>query len=199
MVSDLFDGIQSGSGPLPGGFISCRQEEYTQATKPAVPQVCSAGNDFSSVTETTEELWDRTIGVNLKGVFLASKFAIPEIIGSGGGAIINTASIAAMDGQRGQAAYAASKGGVAAMTLPAARELARSGIRVMCIAPGIFETPMMAGMPDVVQESLGRQVPFPPRLGEPDQYADTVAFIYGNSYVNGETIRVDGAIRMQPK
>ena len=115
------------------------------------------------------------------------------------GVVISTASIAAFEGQIGQAAYSASKGGVVGMMLPLAREFAQFGIRVNTIAPGIFKTPMMAGMPEDVQASLGQQVPFPPRLGEPDYYADTVAYIYGNSYVNGETIRVDGAIRMQPK
>ena len=115
------------------------------------------------------------------------------------GVIISTASIAAFEGQIGQAAYSASKGGVVGMMLPLAREFAQFGIRVNTIAPGIFMTPMMAGMPEEVQESLGKQVPFPPRLGRPEEYADTVAYIYGNAMVNGETIRVDGAIRMQPK
>ena len=115
------------------------------------------------------------------------------------GVVISTASIAAFEGQIGQAAYSASKGGVVGMMLPLAREFAQFGIRVNTIAPGIFMTPMMAGMPEEVQESLGKQVPFPPRLGRPEEYADTVAFIYGNTMVNGETIRVDGAIRMQPK
>ena len=115
------------------------------------------------------------------------------------GVVINTASIAAFEGQIGQAAYAASKGAVVGMMLPLAREFARLGIRVNTIAPGIFKTPMMAGLPEPVQASLRSQVPFPPRLGEPEQYADAVAFIYGNTYVNGETLRLDGAIRMPPK
>ena len=115
------------------------------------------------------------------------------------GVVISTASIAAFEGQIGQAAYSASKGGIVGMMLPLAREFAQFGIRVNTIAPGIFKTPMVAGMPEDVQDSLGRQVPFPPRLGRPEEYADTAAFIYGNSFVNGETIRVDGAIRMQPK
>jgi NAD(P)-dependent dehydrogenase (short-subunit alcohol dehydrogenase family) len=113
--------------------------------------------------------------------------------------IVNTASVAAFDGQIGQPAYAASKGGVAAMTLPIARELARSFIRVMTIAPGIFDTPMMAGLPEAARVSLGEQVPHPSRLGVPSEYAALVRHIVENPMLNGETIRLDGAIRMQPK
>jgi NAD(P)-dependent dehydrogenase (short-subunit alcohol dehydrogenase family) len=113
--------------------------------------------------------------------------------------IINTASVAAFDGQIGQAAYSASKGGVAAMTLPAARELARFGVRVMTIAPGILKTPMMDGLSEEAQASLGAQVPFPARLGRPDEYAELVLAIVRNAYLNGTTIRLDGALRMAPK
>jgi NAD(P)-dependent dehydrogenase (short-subunit alcohol dehydrogenase family) len=115
------------------------------------------------------------------------------------GVIVNTASVAAFDGQIGQAAYAASKGAVVGMTLPIARELARSGIRCVTIAPGLFETPMMSGMPKDVQESLGRSVPFPPRLGRATEYAALVQHIIENPMLNGETIRLDGALRMAPK
>ncbi|MFP5462959.1 MAG: SDR family NAD(P)-dependent oxidoreductase, partial [Gammaproteobacteria bacterium] len=115
------------------------------------------------------------------------------------GVIINTASVAAFEGQIGQAAYAASKAGVVGMTLPIARELARSGIRVMTIAPGLFETPMMAGLPQEVQDSLGKTVPFPPRLGRAEEFAQLVGQIVENPMLNGETIRLDGAIRMAPK
>lgn len=115
------------------------------------------------------------------------------------GVIINTASVAAFDGQIGQCAYSASKGGLVAMTLPAARELARSGIRVNTIAPGIFATPMMAGMPQDVQDSLGKTVPFPARLGKPEEYAQLAQSIIENPMLNGETIRLDGALRMAPK
>lgn len=115
------------------------------------------------------------------------------------GVIVNTASVAAFDGQIGQAAYAASKGGVVAMTLPLARELARYGIRVMAIAPGIFSTPMLAGLPEAAQQSLAQQVPFPPRLGRPAEYAALVKQIIENEMLNGEVIRLDGAIRMAPK
>ena len=110
--------------------------------------------------------------------------------------IVNTASVAAFDGQIGQAAYAASKGGIVAMTLPLARELARQGIRVMTIAPGIMQTPMLSAMPTEVQDSLGRTVPFPARMGQPDEYARLVEHIVVNGYLNGEVIRLDGAIRM---
>jgi NAD(P)-dependent dehydrogenase (short-subunit alcohol dehydrogenase family) len=115
------------------------------------------------------------------------------------GVIVNTASVAAFDGQIGQPAYSASKGGVHAMTLPIARELARYGIRVCTIAPGIMETPMLAGLPEAAQASLGQQVPYPQRLGRPDEYASLALEIVRNGYLNGETIRLDGAIRMAPK
>jgi NAD(P)-dependent dehydrogenase (short-subunit alcohol dehydrogenase family) len=115
------------------------------------------------------------------------------------GVIINTASVAAFDGQIGQVAYAASKGGIAGMTLPIARDLSRSGIRIVTIAPGIFETAMLMGMPKDVQDSLGQQVPFPSRLGKPSEYAGLVQSIFDNVMLNGETIRLDGAIRMTPK
>ncbi|HXV29672.1 MAG TPA: 3-hydroxyacyl-CoA dehydrogenase [Sinorhizobium sp.] len=144
----------------------------------------------------------RAIGINLIGTFnmirlAAAAIAREEPGAEGGrGVIINTASIAAFDGQIGQAAYAASKGGVVSMTLPIARELARHGIRVVSIAPGIFETPMMAGMPQEVQDSLGKSVPFPPRLGRPAEYAALVRHICENDMLNGEVIRLDGALRM---
>jgi NAD(P)-dependent dehydrogenase (short-subunit alcohol dehydrogenase family) len=115
------------------------------------------------------------------------------------GVVINTASVAAFDGQIGQAAYSASKGGVVGMTLPIARDLAELGIRVCTIAPGIFETPMLAGLPEAARLSLGKQVPFPPRLGRPAEYAALAAHIIENPMLNAETIRLDGAIRMQPR
>ena len=151
------------------------------------------------------DLFSKVIQVNLIGSFLMAKAAAdvmqhnePNEEGERG-VIISTASVAAFEGQIGQAAYAASKAGVAGMALPIAREFSRIGVRVMTIAPGIFMTPMMAGMPDAVQLSLAAQVPFPPRLGRPDEFADLVVYIYGNTMLNGETIRLDGAIRMQPK
>lgn len=147
----------------------------------------------------------RAVSINLIGTFNMLRLAAeamsvqqPDSTGERG-VIINTASIAAYDGQIGQAAYAASKGGVAALTLPAARELARHGIRVVTIAPGIFETPMMAGMPQEVQDALGASVPFPPRLGKPQEYAALARHIIENQMLNGEVIRLDGALRMAPK
>lgn len=151
------------------------------------------------------ESFRRVIEVNLIGSFNMLRLAAEAMAqgqpneGGERGVIINTASVAAFDGQMGQAAYSASKGGVAAMTLPVARDLARSGIRVMCIAPGIFETPMMAGMPQEVQDSLAANVPFPPRLGRPDEYAALARHIIENSMLNGEVIRLDGALRMAAK
>ncbi|WP_331376452.1 3-hydroxyacyl-CoA dehydrogenase [Sinorhizobium chiapasense] len=148
------------------------------------------------------ESFTRAVGINLVGTFNMIRLAAAAIAkeepddGGARGVIINTASVAAFDGQIGQAAYSASKGGVVAMTLPIARELARFGIRVVSIAPGIFETPMMAGMPQEVQDSLGKSVPFPSRLGRPAEYAALVRHICENDMLNGEVIRLDGALRM---
>ncbi|UQN09357.1 3-hydroxyacyl-CoA dehydrogenase [Deinococcus sp. QL22] len=151
------------------------------------------------------DLFERVIRVNLIGTFnvlrLAAQAMLENVPNKEGerGVIVNTASVAAFDGQVGQAAYAASKGGVAGMTLPIARDLARHGIRVMTIAPGIFETPMLAGLPQGVQASLGAQVPFPSRLGRADEFAGLVRHIFENVMLNGETIRLDGAVRMAPR
>lgn len=150
------------------------------------------------------DAFQRTININLIGTFNMCRLAadaMGKLDGVAGerGVIINTASVAAYDGQVGQAAYAASKAAVVGLTLPMARDLSRSGIRVMTIAPGIFETPMMLGMPQEVQDALGKMVPFPPRLGKPDEYAQLAKAIIENMMLNGETIRLDGAIRMQPK
>jgi NAD(P)-dependent dehydrogenase (short-subunit alcohol dehydrogenase family) len=145
------------------------------------------------------------IQINLIGTFncirLAAALMAKNAPGADGerGVIINTASVAAFDGQIGQAAYSASKGGVVGMTLPIARDLAELGIRVMTIAPGLFETPMLAGLPEPARISLGKQVPFPPRLGRPVEYAALAAHIIENPMLNGEVIRLDGAIRMQPR
>ena len=149
--------------------------------------------------------FSRTININLIGSFNMTRLAADVMsrnepnAGGERGVIVYTASVAAFDGQIGQAAYSASKAGLVGMTLPIARELARYGIRVMTIAPGLFETPMMAGLPAEVQASLGKSVPFPSRLGRPDEYASLIAEIIRNEMLNGETIRLDGAIRMAPK
>ncbi len=167
--------------------------------------IATAGRTLGRDGPWPSENFNKVIQVNLVGSFNVTKEAAafmqhndPTEDGERG-VIISTASIAAFEGQIGQAAYSASKGGIVGMMLPIAREFAQFGIRVNTIAPGVFLTPMVAGMPDEVQESLARQIPFPPRLGRPEEYADTAAFIYSTTMINGETIRVDGAIRMQPK
>lgn len=167
--------------------------------------ILGAGRVLGKQGPMPSEFFAKVIHVNLVGTFNLSKAAAqamekntPDADGQRG-LIVNTASVAAFEGQIGQAAYSASKGGVSSMTLPLAREFARFGVRVVTIAPGIFWTPMMEGMPPEVQESLGKQVPFPPRLGRPEEYAQLVAAIWENTMINGTTIRLDGAIRMQPK
>ena len=151
------------------------------------------------------DAFQRTIGINLIGTFNMCRLAadamgkLDALEHGERGVLVNTASVAAFDGQIGQAAYAASKAGVAGMTLPMARDLSRSGVRVMTIAPGIFETPMLMGMPQEVRDALGKMVPFPQRLGMPQEYAHLARAIIENVMLNGETIRLDGAIRMQPK
>ncbi len=151
------------------------------------------------------DLFARTIQVNLIGSFNVIRLAAAEMATNAAeasgerGVIVNTASIAAFDGQIGQAAYSASKGGIVGLTLPVARELAALGIRVMTIAPGIFDTPLLAGLPEPARVSLGQQVPFPPRLGRPAEYAALVRHIVENEMLNGEVIRLDGALRMAPR
>ncbi|HMM50710.1 MAG: 3-hydroxyacyl-CoA dehydrogenase [Burkholderiales bacterium] len=151
------------------------------------------------------DMFSKVIGINLIGTFNMIRLAAAAMTKNAPndegerGVIVNTASVAAFDGQIGQAAYSASKGGIVGMTLPIARDLSRDGVRVVTIAPGLFLTPLLAGMPQDVQESLGRQVPFPPRLGRPEEYAQMVAHIFANTMLNGETIRLDGAIRMAPR
>ncbi len=151
------------------------------------------------------EIFERVIRVNLIGTFNMLRLAAAEmekaepLEENERGVIVNTASVAAYEGQIGQPAYAASKGGVVGLTLPAARELARAGIRVMTIAPGLFHTPMVDGLPEETQKSLGASIPFPPRLGRATEYADLVAHIVSNRFLNGEVIRLDGALRMAPR
>jgi NAD(P)-dependent dehydrogenase (short-subunit alcohol dehydrogenase family) len=167
--------------------------------------ILGAGRVLGKEAPMPLKQFSTTVMVNLIGSFNVAKAAANLMqhndAGDDGerGVIINTASVAAYEGQIGQAAYSASKGGVVAMTLPMARELARFGIRVMTIAPGIFWTPMVDGMSEAVQQSLSASIPFPSRLGRPEEFADTVAFILGNRYLNGETIRLDGAVRLAPK
>ena len=167
--------------------------------------VVGAGRVLGREGPMAGEFFAKVIHINLIGTFLVDKAAAalmqnntPNEDGERG-VIIHTSSVAAFEGQIGQAAYSATKAGVMGMTLPIAREFARIGVRVMSIAPGIFRTPMVAGMPEDVQKSLAAQIPFPARLGKPEEYADLVVSIFQNPMLNGETIRLDGAIRMQPK
>ena len=183
--------VATGMGPL-RGLVNCA------GIAPAEKVV---GREGAHQLET----FARTININLLGSFNMIRLAAeimnasePDETGERG-VIVSTASVAAFDGQIGQAAYAASKGGVVAMTLPIARELCRSGVRVMTIAPGIMETPMLLGLPADVQDALGKMVPFPSRMGKPEEYATLVEHILANQYLNGEVIRLDGAIRMAAK
>ncbi len=164
------------------------------------PAVKTVGKDGAHPLE----IFQRVVNINLIGTFNMARLAAEamsktDAIQDERGIIINTASVAAFDGQMGQAAYASSKAAVVGLTLPMARDLSRNGIRVMTIAPGIFETPMLLGMPQEVQDALGKMVPFPSRLGKPNEYAQLAKTIIENMMLNGETIRLDGAIRMQPK
>jgi len=165
------------------------------------PAVKTVGKDGAHPLE----LFQRVVNINLVGTFNMARLAAEAMSKTDAtsqderGVIINTASVAAFDGQMGQAAYASSKAAVVGLTLPMARDLSRNGIRVMTVAPGIFETPMLLGMPQEVQDALGKMVPFPSRLGKPEEYAQLAKAIIENMMLNGETIRLDGAIRMQPK
>ena len=165
------------------------------------PAIKTVGKDGAHPLDA----FQRAININLVGTFNMARLAAEAMARTAAtadgerGVIINTASVAAYDGQIGQAAYASSKAAVVGLTLPMARDLSRNGIRVMTIAPGIFETPMLLGMPTEVQAALGSMVPFPPRLGRPHEYAHLARTIIENVMLNGETIRLDGAIRMQPK
>ncbi|MBI4921084.1 MAG: SDR family NAD(P)-dependent oxidoreductase [Devosia nanyangense] len=146
------------------------------------------------------EAFEKIIRVNLIGTFNVMRLAAAEMSAAGaGGVIVSTSSVAAFEGQIGQAAYAASKGGIAALTLPVARELARFGIRVLTIAPGLFKTPLLAELPQETQDALGAAIPYPARLGDPAEFAQLVIAMVENDYLNGETVRLDGALRMQPK
>ena len=167
--------------------------------------VAWAGRTVGKEGPHSLDLFETVIKINLIGTFNVIRLTAARMMNnepnSAGerGVIINTASVAAFDGQIGQVAYSASKGGIVGMTLPIARDLSRSGIRVMTIAPGLFDTPLLAMLPEEARQSLGQQVPFPPRLGQPAEYAQLAAAIVENPMLNGETIRLDGAIRMAPK
>jgi len=213
--ADVAKGLGAGAAWTPADVTSA--EEVAQALDAAAGRlgginvlvncagIGTAMKTFGKAGPAKLEEFTRVIQVNLIGTFNCIRLAAPHMAkqppGADGerGVVVNTASVAAFDGQIGQAAYSASKGGIVGMTLPIARDLAELGIRVVTIAPGIFETPMLATLPEPVRVSLGKQVPFPRRLGQPDEYAALVAHIVSNVMLNGETIRLDGAIRMQPR
>jgi 3-hydroxyacyl-CoA dehydrogenase / 3-hydroxy-2-methylbutyryl-CoA dehydrogenase len=201
-------------------FVACdvREEEQVQAAVEAAAQsdgglrisVCCAGTGWAQKVAGSKGPHPLTpfeviVGINLIGTFNVLRLAATAMLANEPtaagerGVSVNTASIAAYEGQVGQIAYSASKGGVVGMTLPAARDLAPSGIRVVTIAPGLFDTPLLAALPEETREALGRSVPFPPRLGRPDEYAALVAHVAENMMINGEVIRLDGALRMAPR
>ncbi|MCA1848139.1 MAG: 3-hydroxyacyl-CoA dehydrogenase [Actinobacteria bacterium] len=190
-VKDAIDAALQGFGALHGA-INCAG-------------IASAEKVLGREGPHPLESFSKVVEVNLVGTFNVVRLAAEAMArnepteGGERGVIVNTASVAAFDGQIGQVAYAASKGGVAAMTLPVARELARHGIRVVAIAPGIFDTPMLAGLPEAARESLGKQMPFPSRLGRPEEFAALVHHIIENEMLNGEVIRLDAAIRLAPR
>jgi NAD(P)-dependent dehydrogenase (short-subunit alcohol dehydrogenase family) len=218
VIADLNDALgESVAHEIGGRYVHCDVSSEADATK----AVAAAAGPLRGLVNcagigTAEKTlgkngphafasFTKTIAVNLIGTFNMIRLAAAEIakaepLESGErGVIVNTASVAAYDGQIGQAAYSASKGGIVGMTLPIARELAAFGIRVVTIAPGLFKTPLLAGLPEEAQISLGKQVPFPPRLGRPEEYAALVGHIVENEMLNGEVIRLDGAIRMAPR
>jgi NAD(P)-dependent dehydrogenase (short-subunit alcohol dehydrogenase family) len=208
------------AGELGLRFVACdvREEEQVQAAVDAAGEadgglrisVCCAGTGWAQKVAGSKGPhplmpFEVIIGINLIGTFNVLRLAATKMLenepGDEGerGVCINTASVAAYDGQIGQIAYSASKGGVVGMTLPAARDLSQSGIRVMTIAPGLFDTPLLAALPQEARDALGRSVPFPQRLGRPDEYAHLAAHIVENAMLNGEVIRLDGALRMAPR
>jgi NAD(P)-dependent dehydrogenase (short-subunit alcohol dehydrogenase family) len=208
------------AGDLGARFVPCdvREEAQVQAAVEAAAQapgglrisVCCAGIGWAQRVADKRGphalmAFETVVGVNLVGTFNVLRFAATAMLANDAdadeerGVCVNTASIAAFDGQIGQIAYAASKGGIVGMTLPAARDLARSGVRVVTIAPGLFDTPLLAALPEEARVALAATIPFPHRLGQPAEYGALVAHIVENTMLNGETIRLDGALRMAPK
>jgi NAD(P)-dependent dehydrogenase (short-subunit alcohol dehydrogenase family) len=216
-IADLNeDGGSATAAEIGGGFVKTDVTDPAQVEN-AVTQagdirisVCCAGIGHAEKTAGSRgphdlEAFARVIRVNLIGTFNVLRLAAAAMLANEPddngerGVCVSTASIAAQDGQIGQAAYSASKGGIVGLTLPAARDLAQSGIRVCAIAPGLFDTPLLAGLPEEARIALGRQVPFPPRLGHPDEFAALAVHIVENPMLNGEVIRLDGALRMPPR
>ena len=181
-----------------------RDADAVQRLLDGVPELhsvvnCAGVGAAMKVLDHALDVFRHVIDVNLTGTFTVIRLAAPKLVEAGGGVIVNTASLAAFDGQIGQAAYTASKAGVAGMTLPIARELGRHGIRVVTIAPGVMDTPMLAQLREDYRKRLEEQIPWPPRLGRPEEYAALVRHIVENEMLNGEVIRLDGGIRMGPR
>jgi NAD(P)-dependent dehydrogenase (short-subunit alcohol dehydrogenase family) len=214
-IADLNEeGGQATANEIGGAFVKTDVTDPAQV-EAAVPDdlrvsVCCAGIGHAEKTAGSRgphdlEAFARVIRVNLIGTFNVLRLAAARMLqneqdeNGERGVCVNTASIAAQDGQIGQVAYSASKGGIVGLTLPAARDLAQNGIRVCAIAPGLFDTPLLAGLPEEARTALGRQVPFPPRLGTPDEFAALAVHIVENPMLNGEVIRLDGALRMPPR
>jgi 3-hydroxyacyl-CoA dehydrogenase / 3-hydroxy-2-methylbutyryl-CoA dehydrogenase len=204
------------AGELGARFVACdvtdgsQVERAVAAAGPLRISVCCAGIGWAEKTAGSRgphslDPFESVVRVNLIGTFNVLRFAATAMLGNDPdgegerGVCVNTASIAAFDGQIGQLAYSASKGGIVGMTLPAARDLAQAGIRVVTIAPGLFDTPLLAGLPEEARTALGEQVPHPHRLGRPEEYGDLAAHIVENPMLNGEVIRLDGALRMPPR
>ncbi len=200
LACDIADGAQ-----VEAALAEARREQGPARIAVNCAGTAAPGRILGRDGPMPQEVFARVIAVNLIGNFNLLRLAaagmqdLPSLPTAERGVIVNTASIAAFEGQVGQVAYAASKGGIAAMTLPAARELARLGIRVVTIAPGTFATPMLAGMPEATREALAASIPFPPRLGDPGEFARLVLHILDNVMLNGGVIRLDGALRMPPK
>jgi len=181
-----------------------RDAEVVQRLLDGIPELhgvvnCAGIGGAAKVLEFPLETFREVVEVNLIGTFTVIRLAAPKLVEAGGGVIVNTASLAAFDGQVGQAAYTASKAGVAGMTLPIARELGRHGIRVVTIAPGVMDTPMLARLREDYRERLEAQIPWPSRLGKPEEYAALVRHVVENDYLNAEVIRLDGGLRMSAR
>jgi len=207
-VADAVKGIEATGGKVAGYVVNVADRATVDAMVADVKArfgridvlVNNAGiNRRGNIMAISEDDWDATFAVNIDAMFHLCRAVIPQMIEKGGGAIVNTASVAAPDGQVGQASYAASKAAIVGMTLPIARDLMGDGIRVNTILPGIFNTPLLQAAPDNVKAALAASVPFPKRLGEPEEYAHLAETLIVNRYLNGESIRIDGAIRMAPR
>ena len=205
------EGVEAAAAELKGATAWVCDVRDSQEVRATVKGICSACGPIellinnagiwrhTPVLQVDEAHWDEVFAVNVKGILFCSQAVAGGMVWRGAGKIVNTASVAAFEGQIGQAAYAASKGGVAGLTLPAARDLSRQGVRVVSVAPGLFETPLLASIPEPARQALGESIPFPSRLGHATEYAALVQHIVENRYLNGEVVRLDGALRMAPR